>query len=156
MRDRFTGVLGEETDPAVLATNVLGMIFLLALLVVVLFAIAPIGVDDPYTEFYILGAGGNASEYPENVTLGETSTIDVGIGNFESQQVTYTLVVQTNRTTFEQRELTLEPRERWEEPMSFTFNSTGSQWLHLELYRGETTRGEPYRDLQLLIEVTQE
>lgn len=154
MRDRFAGVLGEEADPAVLATNVLGVVFLLALLVVVLFAMAPIGMEDPYTEFYILGAGGNASEYPENVTVGETSTIEVGIGNFESQQVTYTLVVQTNTTTFEQREVTLESRERWEEPLSFTFNSTGSRWLHLELYRGDTTRGEPYRYLQLLIEVT--
>lgn len=156
MRDRLAGVLGEETDTEVLVTRLLGGALVLALLVVIVFTIAPVKTDDTYTEFYVLGPDGSASGYPENVSVGETATVRIGIGNFESRALTYTLVVRTNETIFETRNVTLTPGEEWEEPMDVTFDSPGSRRLLFELYVGETARGEPYRSLRLLVEVTPE
>lgn len=154
MRDRFAEVLGEDDDPEEVATRVLGVVLLAALLVVVVFALSPLGTGDTYTEFYVLGPDGTAAGYPENVSVGEEATVRVGIGNFESQQMTYTLLVRTNGTTFDRRTITLEPRGTWEEPVRFAFDSAGSRRLYLDLYRGETTQGEPYRRLRLHIEAT--
>jgi uncharacterized membrane protein len=155
MGDRF-GVFDEETDTETVLTKVLGVTLVVALLVVIVFAIAPIGTGDTYTEFYVLGPNGTASDYPENVTVGETATVRVGIGNSESRRQTYTLVIRTNETTFLTREITLDREEQWEEPVSFSFDSPGRKRLRLELYLGETTDGDPYRNLRLFVEVRPE
>ena len=155
MGDRF-GVFDEENDTEIVLTKVLGVTLVVALLVVIVFAIAPIGTGDTYTEFYVLGPNGTASDYPENVTVGETATVRVGIGNSESRRQTYTLVIRTNETTFLTREITLDREEQWEEPVSFSFDSPGRKRLRLELYLGETTDGDPYRNLQLFVEVRPE
>ena len=155
MGDRF-GVFDEETDTETVLTNVLGVTLVVALLVVIVFAIAPIGTGDTYTEFYVLGPNGTASDYPENVTVGETATVRVGIGNSESRRQTYTLVIRTNETTFLTREITLDREEQWEEPVSVSFDSPGRKRLRLELYLGETTDGDPYRNLRLVVEVRPE
>jgi uncharacterized membrane protein len=155
MGDRF-GVFDEETDTEIVLTKVLGVTLVVALLVVIVFAIAPIGTGDTYTEFYVLGPNGTASDYPENVTVGETATVRVGIGNSESRRQTYTLVIRTNETTFLTREITLDREEQWEEPVSFSFDSPGRKRLRLELYLGETTDGDPYRNLRLFVEVRPE
>lgn len=152
MRDRLAEMM-TGADLEEVATRVLGVAFVLALLVVVLFALSPVGTGDTYTEFYVLGPDGAAAEYPENVSVGEEATVRVGIRNFESQRMTYTLIVRTNETTFNPRTITLEPGDNWEEPVQFAFDSPGSRRLHLDLYRGETTQDEPYRRLRLLIEV---
>jgi uncharacterized membrane protein len=155
MGDRF-GVFDEETDTETVLTKVLGVTLVVALLVIIVFAIAPIGTGDTYTEFYVLGPNGTASDYPENVTVGETATVRVGIGNSESRRQTYTLVIRTNETTFLTREITLDREEQWEEPVSFSFDSPGRKRLRLELYLGETTDGDPYRNLRLFVEVRPE
>ena len=155
MGDRF-GVFDEETDTETVLTKVLGVTLVVALLVVIVFAIAPIGTGDTYTEFYVLGPNGTASDYPENVTVGETATVRVGIGNSESRRQTYTLEIRTNETTFLTREITLDREEQWEEPVSFSFDSPGRKRLRLELYLGETTDGDPYRNLRLFVEVRPE
>ena len=155
MGDRF-GVFDEETDTETVLTKVLSVTLVVALLVVIVFAIAPIGTGDTYTEFYVLGPNGTASDYPENVTVGETATVRVGIGNSESRRQTYTLVIRTNETTFLTREITLDREEQWEEPVSFSFDSPGRKRLRLELYLGETTDGDPYRNLRLFVEVRPE
>jgi uncharacterized membrane protein len=155
MGDRF-GVFDEETDTETVLTKVLGVTLVVALLVVIVFAIAPIGTGDTYTEFYVLGPNGTASDYPENVTVGETATVRVGIGNSESRRQTYTLVIRTNETTFLTREITLDRADQGEEPVSFSFDSPGRKRLRLELYLGETTDGDPYRNLRLFVEVRPE
>lgn len=154
MRGQLARLLDEDADTEAVATKALGATFVVALLVVVGLAIAPIGSGEQYTEFYVLGPDGTASEYPENVTVGETADLRVGIGNFEHQPRTYTLVVRTNETTFVTRTVDLDAREEWEEPISVVFDSPSRKTLHLELYVGQTTTGEPYRSLWLFVEVT--
>lgn len=153
MGDRLVNVLDEDTDTEALVTKVLGVALVLALLLVVVLAIAPIGSGDTYTEFYVLGPNGTASDYPENITVGETATVRVGIGNFENRQVTYTLVVRTNETRLVTRTVTVNPEQRWEEPVSIAFDSSGRKRLQLDLYTGQTTDTKPYRSLRLFVEV---
>lgn len=42
-----------------------------------------------FTEFYILGPGGQASDYPTNLTVGEEASIIIGIANHEYRTVYY-------------------------------------------------------------------
>ena len=44
---------------------------------------------EAFTEFYILGPNGKASDYPTNLTVGENATVIIGIVNHEHRTVTY-------------------------------------------------------------------
>jgi uncharacterized membrane protein len=44
---------------------------------------------EKFTEFYILGPGGNATGYPHNLTVGQNASVIVGIVNHEQRQVHY-------------------------------------------------------------------
>ncbi len=66
----------------------------LALAVVVaagalVYVIATPRVGESFTEFYILGPGGKAENYPTNVTPGSTNPLIVGVVNHEHGAVTY-------------------------------------------------------------------
>lgn len=128
----------------------LGGVFVLSLLLVVAFTLVPTGGQDT-TEFYVLGPDGTASEYPENVSVGETVTLRVGIENNEVSQQTYTLVTQTNETALVSRTVEVNRGERWEDSVSFAFESSGRKRLQLQLYTGDSTGGQPYRTLQLFV-----
>lgn len=120
----------------------LGVVLLVSLLGLVVFVVGPIPASPAYTEFYVLGPGGNASDYPENLSVGETGTVIVGITNQEHKQKTYELVVETDARTIKSREVTLAASETLEEEVSFSFDSTGERTVRFLLYLdGE----EPYR-----------
>lgn len=143
----------SDEDTKELVTKALAVAIVIALLIIVVSAIAPVGTGEAYTEFYVLGPNGTASEYPDNVSVDEPATVRVGVRNFERRAQTYTLVVRTNESTLSTREISLDREEEWEEPVEVRFDSSGSKRLQLELYRGETTEGEPYRSLRLFVEV---
>ncbi len=44
---------------------------------------------EAFTEFYILGPGGKAADYPTNLAVGENGTVIIGIVNHEHRNVTY-------------------------------------------------------------------
>ena len=46
-----------------------------------------------FTEFYILGPDGNATDYPHKLVVGQTASVTLGIINHEHRQVNYTLEV---------------------------------------------------------------
>ena len=46
-----------------------------------------------FTEFYVLGPGGNATNYPRELVLGEEADVTLGIVNHEGQEVRYTVKV---------------------------------------------------------------
>jgi len=48
---------------------------------------------EAFTEFYILGPGGTADNYPTNLTAGEAGRVLVGIANHEHRAVNYTVEV---------------------------------------------------------------
>lgn len=154
--DRLKGILGNGRDTEALATTILGATLAVAVVMVVVLAIAPVGTSTSYTAFYVLGQNGTASDYPENVTIGEVSVVRVGIQNVESRQQTYSVIARTNETTVAKRTVMLEPDEQWEDAVPLTFDSPGRKQLRLELYLGQTPEGEAYRSLKLFINVSAE
>lgn len=50
--------------------------------------------SERFTEFYILGPGGKAYGYPENLTAGESASVIVGVVNREYRNETYLMVVR--------------------------------------------------------------
>lgn len=110
---------------------------------------------DPFTEFYIEGAEGNASDYPQNLSVGETGTLTVGIGNREQRTMQYTLVMRLGDETIRTQRITVEDDEQWERERSFTPSSAGRKRLHLSLYQGDEASpdAEPYRTLYIWVTV---
>ncbi|MDI6811885.1 MAG: DUF1616 domain-containing protein, partial [archaeon] len=51
---------------------------------------------EKFTEFYVLGPGGTASDYPTNLKVGEEGKVIIGIENHEYANVTYQLEVRLN------------------------------------------------------------
>ncbi|GAH60338.1 unnamed protein product, partial [marine sediment metagenome] len=53
------------------------------------YVIAKPKVGERFTEFYILGVGGKAEDYPQELTIGEEGKVIVGIINREHERVSY-------------------------------------------------------------------
>lgn len=110
---------------------------------------------DPYTELYIEGDGGNASDYPQELDVGEGGTLTVGIGNHEHRAMKYTLVMRLDDETIRTQTITVGNDETWEGERSFTPSSSGRQRLQLLLYQGDTAprNAAPYRTVYLWVTV---
>jgi uncharacterized membrane protein len=106
-----------------------------------------------FTEFYLLGPGGMASDYPTNLTVGDTGTVLVGITNQEGEDVTYMVHVWLNDTKIgDLPVITLAHEANSERAYTFTATEVGARWkLEFVLYRGD--RSAVYRDLHLWVTV---
>jgi uncharacterized membrane protein len=134
---------------------------------------------EKFTEFYILGPGGKAYDYPTSVQAGNRSTVIVGVVNHEYALVNYTMSISLNNTPMNSTimnntafynnsrndfpliypimsmNLTLLHNETWERPVSYVLNHTGDrQKLEFLLYR-EGNFTSSYRDLHLWVNVSQ-
>ncbi|GAB4315877.1 MAG: hypothetical protein Kow0019_16240 [Methanobacteriaceae archaeon] len=109
---------------------------------------------EKFTEFYILGPGGKASDYPTNLTVGETGKLIVGVVNHEYSNVTYNLLVSFNGTPVTSRNITLVHNQKWEQSISFNATNPGTnQKLELLLYK-LPDKEKAYRSLHLWVDVT--
>ena len=106
-----------------------------------------------FTEFYLLGPGGMASDYPTNLTVGDTGTVLVGITNHEGEDITYLVHVWLNDTKIGDLDpITLTHEATSERAYTFTATEVGARWkLEFVLYRGD--RSAVYRDLHLWVTV---
>lgn len=109
---------------------------------------------EKFTEFYILGPDGKASDYPTNLTLGQTGKIFVGVVNHEYSTVNYEVVVKLQGKILSSEKLTLKNNQKWEKAVAFTPDQSGSkQKLEFILYKlPDNTK--PYRSLHLWVNVT--
>jgi len=114
-------------------------------------------VEERFTEFYIIGPAGKATNYPTEVTLGESGSVIVTIVNREHKVVSYRVEVRIDGVKTDEIEpVTLEHDGRWDRIVTYTPVSAGdNQRLEILLYsNGET---EPYLEpLQLWIDVAPE
>jgi len=90
-----------------------------------------------FTEFYLLGLSGKATDYPEGLRVGEGRDVTVGIINQECEPLTYRVeVVIDGVKNGEVGPVTLEHGGKWEETASFTPNRVGgNQKVEFLLYR---------------------
>ena len=111
--------------------------------------------SEKFTEFYILGPGGKAVDYPRETILGMSSQVIAGIVNREQETATYRMEIDiAGQNVTHIGSMALKPDEKWEQPVSFNATKTGlNQKVEFRLYRGEDI--EPYRLLHLWLDVTE-
>ena len=118
------------------------------------YAIVTPKVGQQFTEFYILGAEGEAVNYPESLELGEAGIVTVGIINREYETISYHVEVVLNDMKVDEiGPLMLQNDEKWSQVVSFTPGTVGEkQKVEFLLYKaGEV---EPYIDpLHLWLDV---
>ena len=109
---------------------------------------------EKFTEFYVLGLQGNATDYPSELAFGEKGRVILGVANHEHEAVEYEvkiLIAADEVGTI--APLALNHDEIWEEEVGFTPLEAGDdQKLEFILYRGGEE--EPYRSLYLWLDVT--
>lgn len=109
--------------------------------------------SERFTEFYILGPGGKAYGYPENVTAGENVELIVGVVNREYRNETYLMSVKMRGDVLRNETIKLNAGGKWERPVNFTVTGVGeNQKLEFLLYRLPAKK-KPYRSLYLFINV---
>lgn len=115
----------------------------------------PIRTTDPYTELYLLGPEGGASNYPTQLEPGEEGTVIVGITNHEGERVTYHLRVLTRNRTVATHSPSLANEETWEQNVSFQLEAPGRHRVRFLLYKDSpsNTSGDPYLTTRLVVTV---
>ena len=127
---------------------------------------------ETFTEFYILGPGGNASGYPTNLTVNETGSVIVGIANHEGTTVNYTVrvdlvgvrivynatsgfneTVEVNRTTWTTIPITVLNGANWTQPYGFAIPAVGLWKVQFLLFK-DGDFSAAYRELHLYVTVT--
>nr|CBH38741.1 conserved hypothetical membrane protein DUF1616 family [uncultured archaeon] len=123
----------------------------LALSVTVYVIITP-KEGETFTEFYVLGPGGKAEDYPTNLTVSEEGEVFIGVVNHEYAAVTYQLELKRNGKVIDQKSIVLTHNETWESPFTFKALKKGAdQKLEFLLYKvGEEGI---YRSLHLWVDV---
>ena len=119
------------------------------------FTIANPATAERFTEFYILGASGEAKNYPEELVVDKAARQLVGIINREQATVTYWLEVTIDGVKSNEVEpITLEHNEKWEKTVSFTPNQTGTnQKVEFSLYK--QGQNKVYESLHLWVNVAE-
>lgn len=131
--------------------------FLVAVLALAIFGTILIVVlpqpGEPFTELYLLGPDGTASNYKTNLTVNQTGNVTVGVVNHENANVNYTLVVKLDNATIAMRSFSLTNDEKWEDSISYTPTHTGlGQKVAFNLYKGSNPN--VYRSVYLYLTVT--
>ncbi|HDS45266.1 MAG TPA: DUF1616 domain-containing protein [Methanomicrobia archaeon] len=138
--------------------RILTVILIIAIVVaigMVVYVIVTPKQGEKFTEFYILGPGGKAAEYPTKVQKGEEGLVIIGVVNHEYAPVTYELTVQLAGIFTGGEILTLGHNETWERPFTFRPTQVGeAQKLEFLLFRAGQNETEPYRSLHLWVDVT--
>ncbi len=109
---------------------------------------------EKFTEFYIMGPGGMADDYPTRFNLSESGTVIVGVVNHEYASVEYTLdIALDNESIYPGQQLVLAHNQTWEEFVTFTPTKVGQDMkLQFLLYK-DGNYSASYRDLHLWIDV---
>ena len=147
-------VLADEKSRLDRALTVILIITILMSVFALIYVIVTPKQGEKFTEFYILGPGGKAYDYPTQVQAGNKSTVIVGVVNHEYALVNYTMHLNLDNTSILKENMTLQHNQTWEEPVAYVLNKTGDeQKLAFLLYREGNFTG-PYRDLHLWVNVT--
>jgi uncharacterized membrane protein len=138
--------------------GLLAAAFLLALIsaATILFLPRP---DESLTEFYILGPGGLAEDFPRQAAPSQSLSVTVGIANHEGSAITYHLEVRLGEQRLNQvGPISLEDGQVWQQAVEYALPGPGAdQQVDFLLYRDAPSgQAEPYRRLRLWIDVVEE
>lgn len=181
--ERFVIVVDAKIDfagmPLVDKALTVGIVIMLVASVVVLgWAIATPRTGERFTQLAILGPGGMATDYPGNMTVGETGTVILSVESFEHETKGYAIVIVLTTAGdgfFEIGESTinwadthaltprigiaqnfsLEHQENYTHTFNFSVISPGAYKLQFLLYgEGQVIDQNAYREVHLWLTVT--
>jgi uncharacterized membrane protein len=112
-----------------------------------------------FTEFYLLGPDGRSGGYPTTLNVGDSGQVTVGVVNQEERTVDYQLAVLLDGNPLplqaQEENIRVDNNERWEGTVSFAPEVSGNNMkLQFLLYK-DADLSEPYRELHLWIDVTE-
>lgn len=133
----------------------------LLLAIVILTALGTVGyviakprVEERFTEFYMLGSGGEVADYPGELKVGEEGKVILGIINREHETVSYRVdVMMDNVRVYQTELLELRHDEMVEEIVVLRTTKVGdNQKVEFLLYKKQES--EPYSKLHLWVNVS--
>jgi uncharacterized membrane protein len=112
-----------------------------------------------FTEFYLLGPDGKSGGYPTTLNVGDSGQVTVGVVNQEERTVDYQLAVLLDGNPLplqaQEENIRVDNNDRWERTVSFVPEVSGNNMkLQFLLYK-DADLSEPYRELHLWIDVTE-
>ena len=107
---------------------------------------------EKFTEFYILGPEGKASNYPTNLTTGQNGSVIIGVVNHEYATKEYHLMVRVNGNTLKNETITLTNGQKMEIPFNFTAGTNGQKKMEFLLYKLPDEENV-YRSLHLWLNI---
>jgi uncharacterized membrane protein len=146
-----------------LATVDKGLIILLIIAMIITTSIVMYLVlvpkdEESYTGFYVLDENGTMLNFPNNLTIGESGNVIIGVFCHENKITKYTIEVELINLTGEREnrtmwfyDLTLKHNQHNETIYSFNLNENGIYKLQFLLYINNDN--EPYRTLYIWINV---
>jgi uncharacterized membrane protein len=100
--------------------------------------------QEAFTEFYVLGQGGQASEYSTELQVGVESSVIIGIINHERKETSYRVEVWLGgKKLTEMGPVTLDDGQKLENGMNFIPGEPGDN-LKLEFFIYKDGEAEPY------------
>jgi uncharacterized membrane protein len=137
--------------------RILSVILVISILVaigMVVYVIVTPKQGEKFTEFYILGPGGKADDYPTSLRVGEEGRVIIGIVNHEYTTVEYRLEVRLGDSRLTNESFPLRHNESWERPFAFRPAQVGEdQKLAFWLFKAGANETEPYRSLHVWVDV---
>jgi len=135
------------------ALTVILALAILAAVGTLIYVISTPRVGEKFTEFYILGLGGKAADYPRELTVGQQASVIVGMVNREYGEMNYRVeVVVGGLKEKEVGPIALADKEKWEQEVSFSPSKAGdNQEVEFLLYKGAELT--PSQELHLWIDV---
>lgn len=107
-----------------------------------------------YTEFYLLDANGNISDYPNSISQYSVNKFYICISNHENQEENYTIKIKQNNTTLNLYNKTLKNNEVVKTPYYFDTTSYIGDNQTLDIYLYKNNESAPYRSLNIKYNVT--
>jgi uncharacterized membrane protein len=148
----------KTADSKLNLNRILSVILVIAIVLavsMVVYVIVTPKQGEKFTEFYILGPGGKADDYPTNLHIGEEGEVIIGVVNHEYSNVTYQLDVRIEEEGLSEEHIELVHNETWERPFTFKASREGEdQKLEFLLFKEGVNETEPYRSLHLWVDVT--
>jgi uncharacterized membrane protein len=139
---------------------VIMVISIVVSIIMLVYVIVTLKQGEKFTEFYLLGAGGMADDYPTKIISGESGTVIVGVVNHEYQVVNYSMEVFLDNESLELpdywKRITLGHSQTMEQNFTFLVYEE-KEYMKLEflLYK-ENNYTQPYRYLRLWVSVEEE
>ncbi len=82
------------------ALTIILVLAILSSVIALTYVVAVPRDGEHFTEFYVLGPGGKATDYPSNLTVNQAGPVILGIANHEYRTVTYTIEVWLSNATY--------------------------------------------------------